>query len=151
MGQRTFPFLCHSLRMRHVSKNYILWDDMVQYLSHRMQKDSRCQRISKGGIKNMVAQDLEWTVGSLTLADKSLCRLPNINSILTQTESIMKCWRIFLLERKYILVFFCSCNQKHTHYSVWSYSQPRRFLFVHTNLLCPCLSFPGTVSKKYQS
>lgn len=39
----------------------------------------------------MVAQDLEWTVGSLTLADKSLCRLPNINSILTQTESIMKC------------------------------------------------------------
>lgn len=125
--------------------------DIAQYLRHRMQKDSRCQRIRKGGIKDMVAQDLEWTVGSLAVAGKSVCRLPNINSTLTQAESIMKCWRMFLLERKYILVFFCSCSQKHTHYSLWSYSQPCRFLFVHTNLLCSCLSFPATVSKKYQS
>lgn len=129
-----FPFLCHSLRMRHISENNILWGDTAQSLRHRMQKNSRCQRISKGKVKYMVVQNLEQTAGSLTLAGSSLCRLPNINSIVIQAQSIMKCWRMLLLERKYILVSTCSCSQKDTHYSVWSYSRPCRFLFVHTNL-----------------
>lgn len=148
---RKFPFLYHSLGMRHVSKNNVLWDDIAQYLRHGCRRIVGVRGSEKEGWIITVAQDLEWTVGSLTLTGNTLCRLPNINSILAQAQSIMKCWRMLLLERKYILVSSCSCSQEHTHCSVWSYSQSCRYLFVHTNLLNSCLSFPTTVSKKYQS
>lgn len=121
-----FPSLCHFLyrmEVRNLSDNYILWEDVAQYPGHGVEKDSRWQRISKGKVKYIVTQDLEWPSGSLTVVGKSPLELHCVIPILTGSHSILKCRRMLLLETKDVPETPYSCSQKSTTYSVWSYSQ----------------------------
>lgn len=117
------------MEVRNLSENDIIWEDVVQYPGHRME-NSRWQRISKGKMKYMVAQDLE----TLTLAGNSPWGLHHVIPILTWSYSILKCWRMLPLERKDVPETPCSCSQKPTTYSLRSYSRVSWCLFIHTHI-----------------